>query len=213
MQNFTLWNAWADAAGTTVTFFATSAGFQRINRGTPKMIGEMLKDLGCPNDQVKDWSVKAFATDYLSDDLDTDDWRDRWNASYEVKVRMNAAVKFSAPGEYLVDNLSGDKTWDGAEPAPDTCVVVADFPTEAERERFEPRAQGKSKDLKIEKSAAHDRQALISMPAGESFFKQGARLAVTTEALVHEFGGTTQWRDRFGQEEDSEEEDGEKESV
>ena len=100
MQNFTLWNAWADPAGTTVTFFATSAGFQRINRGTPKMIGEMLKDLGCPNDQVKDWSVKAFATDYLSDDLDTDDWRvpslAAWREYLAVKPELGVPALYYA---------------------------------------------------------------------------------------------------------------------
>jgi len=198
--NFNLWNAWLDKAGTTLTFFATSTGLQRINKGTPEMIREMLHDLGCPNDQVKDWSVRPFATDYISVDLNTDDWRDRWNASYQLKVHMKAPVKFSAPSaptKYLVDNLSGDDTWEGEKPVPDTCLVVADFPGDAERERFEPAARAKSKDLTVEKSPAHDRQALISMRAGESFFKQGARLAVTAEALVHEFGGTTQWRGRF----------------
>jgi hypothetical protein len=196
-ENFNLWNAWADEGRTRVTFFATSTGFQRINRGTKEMISEMLSDLGCPHDQIKDWSVKAFATDYLSVDLHTKDWEDRWNHSYEVKVRMKRPVKFSTPNKYLVENLSGDETWDGEEPVPDTCVVVADFPSETERERFERAARSKSKDLTLEKSPAHDRQTLISMPAGEAFFIKGAKLAVGIERLVHEFGGTSQWRGRF----------------
>jgi hypothetical protein len=164
------------------------------------MIGEMLHDLGCPNDQVKDFTVRPFATDYISVDLHTDDWHDRWNASYELKVRMKQPIKFSAssdPNQYLVGNLSGDDTWEGERPAPNACLVVADFPSDAERQRFEPAARAKSKDLKVETSSAHDRQTLVWMPADESFFEQGAKLAVSIEALTGEFGGTNQWRGRF----------------
>lgn len=198
MENFSLWNARADSSKTSVTFFATSAGFQRINRGTSKMVAEMLNDLGVPSDRVKDWSVLPFATDYLSDDLNTDDWRDRWLTSYEVTVRMSGPIAFKAPSKYLIESLAADKTWTGDEPAPQWCTVVADFPSESERPRFEQAVTGRSPDLKVEQSRAHDRQTLVSIPAGEAFFKGGAKLALSIEHLAREFGGTTHWRDRFG---------------
>lgn len=202
--NFSLWNVWDGKSGTVVTFFATTTGLQRINKGDHEMIAEMLSDLKIPKDKVKDWKVRPFATDYLSDDLDSKDWEDRWQPSYEVTVQMSAPVKFKPSARPTTGTLASDETWDDDEPVPPTCTVVVDFKREADQQRFDPAVKQLSKELTVERGKALDRQILVSMPAGAAFFKKGAKLAVSVERLAHEFGGTTQWRDRYGEEEDEE---------
>jgi len=52
VENFILWSAWLDAHRTTLTFFVTSGGLQRINTGTKKLLQEMLGDLGIQKPQI-----------------------------------------------------------------------------------------------------------------------------------------------------------------
>jgi hypothetical protein len=199
--NFTLWNAWIDAHRTTITLFATSEGLQRINKGTPEMVKEMLDDIGAPKADVSGWKVDAFATDYLSDDLDSEDWEDRWQASWEVQVQLKRAIDFKPKPMDLVESLASDSTWKGEEPAPPKAMVVADFgdrqtTQNAQQlltsEKARPAVQG----LEVIESPAHENQLLVTLPAGKSFFESHATAAVKIEEICQQQGGTTHWRER-----------------
>jgi hypothetical protein len=194
IQNFTLWNVCetADAA----QFFATSAGFHRINKGTREMVVEMLTDVGWQGGHLGAWTVGAFATDYLSDDRDSADWVDRWNASFAINVQLSGNPKFSRTDSYLIATMASDKTWRDDLPVPELCLVVADFRNEADRRKFAAAAQLLDGELNVRRSCAHDRQAFVYIPASEAFFEKGAGIALEVEELALSVGGTTHWRDR-----------------
>lgn len=127
MENFSLWNLSEDLRARRVTFYATSLGLQQINRGTPTMLHEMLGDLGFPSLDIDNWAVTHVATDYLSDFRESDDWRDRWLDTWTVEVHLMGAVELPERRRQT-PTLASDKTWEGEEPAPNSALIVADFP-------------------------------------------------------------------------------------
>jgi len=201
VENFTLWNAWIDAHRTTITFYATSGGLQRINQGTPEMVKEMLDDVGVPKAEVKEWKLDAFATDYLSDDLDSEDWEDRWQASWQVQVQLSRPIDFKPKSMDLVDSLASDRTWKGEEPLPPVAMVIADFgdaqTTQKVRQLLSSgKALPSVPGMEVIESPAHQNQLLITVPASKSFFEGGAEQAAKVEEICQKQGGTTHWRKR-----------------
>lgn len=160
------------------------------------MLQEMLNDLGVQNAQVSSWKIDAFATDYLSDDLESDDWRDRWQASWEVHVELGRPIEFMPRHTDL--SLASDSTWKGDEPAPPKVMLVADFPDTADMERARQALESKpAAGIEVTESPANERQLLITL-AGKAFFEKGAKPAVDAEELCQRHSGTTHWRDRAG---------------
>lgn len=101
---------------------------QGIERGTERMISTMLADMGLIQVKLEDWTVSRFATDYLSDDRDSDDWRDVWMDTWEIHLHTQRPIRYQPAPPGLVGTVAWDETWSaGDEPAPPTCTVVADF--------------------------------------------------------------------------------------
>jgi len=100
---------------------------QRIERGTDGMVATMLADMGLLQVEVERWTLSGFATDYLSDAEDGDDWRDRWMDSWEINLRTGRPIRYEPGPTGLVGTVATDDTWSGDEPAPETCTVIADF--------------------------------------------------------------------------------------
>jgi hypothetical protein len=136
LENFSLWNLSEDRRARRVTFYATSLGLQQINRGTRGMLHEMLGDLGFPSLDIDDWAVSHAATDYLSDFRDSDDWRDRWLDTWTVEVHLKDAVELPERRRQT-PTLASDKTWKGDEPAPNSALIVADFPDDEKLARMQ----------------------------------------------------------------------------
>lgn len=124
MENFTLWNLTGDAR--RIRFFASSLGLQQINRGTREMLVEMMHDLGFKPVDIDDWAVSHLATDYLSDNRDSEDWEDRWMGTWSVEVHLKDAAALPERRR-RTPTLASDETWEGKEPAPSAALVVADF--------------------------------------------------------------------------------------
>lgn len=126
MENFILWNLNSDRGSKRIRFYATSLGLQQINRGSREMLDEMTRDFGFETLAIDDWAVRHMATDYFSDERESDDWRDRWMYTWEVEVHARDAVKLpTSKGE--VPTLAHDKTYGGEEQMPAEALVVADF--------------------------------------------------------------------------------------
>jgi len=92
------------------------------------MIATMLADMGLLQVDVERWELSRFATDYLSDDLDSDDWRDVWMDTWEIRLWTGRPVRYQPPPPGFVGTVAWDETWGGrGTPPADTCTVIADF--------------------------------------------------------------------------------------
>jgi hypothetical protein len=200
VENFNLWNAWIDGDRMTITFFATSCGLQRINKGTPEMVKEMLGDIGASKAEVSGWKLEFFATDYVSDDPDSEDWEDRWRASWRVRVQLGRPVDFKPKSMNLMESLASDSTWEGDEAIPSKAVVVADFADHQTTQSARPLLTGwaftRVAGVEVIESPGRENQLLITLPASKSFFEGGAARAIQIEEICRGHGGTTHWRDR-----------------
>lgn len=128
MENFILWSVSLEEEKQMVSFFATSVQVQRINQGTEEMIAEMLEDLAASEVSFEQWSIDRFVTDYLVDRPYSDNWRDIWADTCEIKLQLSEPINLNVKDTDISRTFASDKSWNG-EPLqlPVKCVVVADF--------------------------------------------------------------------------------------
>jgi hypothetical protein len=128
MENFLTWSVSLEKEKQMISFFATSLQFKRINQGSEEMIAKMLSDLGASEVFFEQWSIARFVTDYLVDRPYSDNWRDIWTETCEIKIQLSKPINLSVKDTDLIRTLAWDETWKG-EPLelPVKCVVVADF--------------------------------------------------------------------------------------
>ena len=128
MENFILWNAAVQDGGQTLSFSAFAMAIKQLHQGTPEMVAQMLRDLGVPDIAFSSWRVSHFVTNYLADDLDSDDWEDIWNDNWRVDVRLVTPLQRSWSDLELIRTYASDASWPGETPDPPfECVVMADF--------------------------------------------------------------------------------------
>lgn len=129
MENFILWNAAVRDEGRTLSFTAMAMAIKQLHQGTREMVEQMLQDLGVPGVAFSSWSVRHFVTNYLADDLDSDEWQDTWNDHWRVDVRLDAPLQRTWSDLELLRTYASDASWEGDPPEPPyECVVVTDFP-------------------------------------------------------------------------------------
>lgn len=128
MDNFILWSVSLEEEKQMVSFFATSVQVQRINQGTEEMIAEMLEDLGASEVSFEQWSIDRFVTDYLVDRPYSDNWRDIWADTCEIKIQLSEPINLNVKDTDLIRTFASDESWNGSPfQLPVKCVVVADF--------------------------------------------------------------------------------------
>ncbi|MDY6784812.1 MAG: hypothetical protein SW833_20090 [Cyanobacteriota bacterium] len=128
MDNFILWNISYDDKINQLSFFATNTQIQRINKGTHEMISEMLNDLGISEAVFEQWEIDFFVTDYLMDFPLSDNWKEIWSDTWEIKLQLLKSIRLKYPETELVRSFADDATWKGESlQFPVQCIVVADF--------------------------------------------------------------------------------------
>ncbi|HAX79994.1 MAG TPA: hypothetical protein DCY88_30205 [Cyanobacteria bacterium UBA11372] len=129
MSTFILWKASFDEKAKELSFFATATQWLYINQGTKKMIAEMLRDLGVEQFDFERRTIDHFLTDYLLDEPLSDDWRDIWAHTWEIKVHLTEKIKFEMKSTNLVYTLARARTFldDETTLFPSKCVLLADF--------------------------------------------------------------------------------------
>jgi hypothetical protein len=91
------------------------------------MIAKMLEDMGLRDVAAEGWSIDRFATDYLSDDRESDNWEDIWIDTCEIRIRTPQHVQYEPEAPGFVETFAWDDTWTGEPTVPDRCSVIADF--------------------------------------------------------------------------------------
>jgi hypothetical protein len=128
MAGFILWSASLTETAAELSFFATSTGFKRIQRGTTAMLTDMLAALGLAGVSFRQWEVDYFVTHYLMDEPPSDNWRDIWSDTWEITVQLAAPITLSMEPTTLIRAAAGDTTWQGDDTFHSArCVVVGDF--------------------------------------------------------------------------------------
>ena len=129
MASFILWNASFSQKTNELSFFATATQWLYINQGTRDMIAEMLEDLGIDRFAFDEWTINHFLTDYLLDRPISDNWKDIWLHTWEIKVYFTEPIELEMEITDLARTIATDNTSfdDSLAYFPSKCVVIADF--------------------------------------------------------------------------------------
>lgn len=128
MENFILSSVSFDEQVRELSFFATPIQLQRINKGTQEMVTEMIEDLGISGVSFEQWNVDHFVTNYLMDHPPSDNWKDIWIDTFEIKLQLAVPIKLEIEDTQLIRTSARDETWNiKLSYLPCQCVVVADF--------------------------------------------------------------------------------------
>ncbi|MEG4323835.1 hypothetical protein QUB37_27300 [Microcoleus sp. AT3-A2] len=136
MPAFILWNALFEPKTKELSFFSTAIQLLYINKGTREMIAKMLEDLGVGQYSFDRWTVDHFLTDYLLDEPLSDNWREIWAHTWEIKVYFTESIVLDLEVTDLVRTSAGDNTsfidieglFDNLSAHfPSKCAIVADF--------------------------------------------------------------------------------------
>jgi hypothetical protein len=203
MENFLLWNFSFDPKSYDLTFFSTWVHIQRIKSGTTEMVTEMIEDITNEKIKIKDWSLHHLVTNYITDNPESDDWRNVWMDTGEIKVRLDKSLTLNLKDTDLIRTYARDKSWDGnlLPIMPIECRIITDFRT-AEEVHPAVDALGKKFKAVIESFQVIQRPGLpkrVEISIGKQtipFFEEGARLAWRVIGLCHELGGVTSWHEK-----------------
>ena len=226
-ETFWLWHHHYDAKARTYTFFATAVNVQGLNRGTDKMVKQMLKDIGLDIAPRK-WTLKLTATDYISDADAGEAIEDQWMVTGELILEVDSPVHVDLPPPGIAMTTAWDDTWRVGEATTPSLLVVADFRrettadkaadalarlasgatadalTEAVHEGFPRIAKKNLEEVGLEAGWDFDvdtcseaRQLHLKLPTKTSSLKEAAAIAAKLEAVIQLMGGTVRWRDRY----------------
>ncbi|HMF39979.1 MAG TPA: hypothetical protein VKQ32_04765 [Polyangia bacterium] len=81
---FNLWNPTVTAEGCELD--VTRAEFFSLHEGSPELVRAFLDAWGITG-EITDWKIERIRTSYFSDYLEDEDWRDRWQWAWILKVR------------------------------------------------------------------------------------------------------------------------------
>jgi hypothetical protein len=133
MSAFYIWNPYTAPANPKVLDFMLTNGDVAGIPQDEKFIQSVLKDIGVEA-SVKSWTIKVYRTNYYSDYLGEEDWRDIWQPVWKLHVvtdeEIRALPKRKTP--WMGTNATGKNLLD----RPDrnaiiSCLVISDFKSEA----------------------------------------------------------------------------------
>jgi hypothetical protein len=119
---FNLWNPALTEEGCELD--VTRANAPNFNQGSAELTRAFLDAWGIAG-EVEGWSVERVRTSYFSDDLDSDDWRDRWQRSWILRARGRLTRTKDGPYEILQFVSAIDPTADpDEEDGPERCRAL-----------------------------------------------------------------------------------------
>lgn len=137
MENFILWSVSFDSSSQKLSFFASSVHRKGINEGTDEMITQMLDDLEYSDVPYTAWSIHPCITNYLLDNPPSDNWEDNWSNTWEIQLDLQEPVVVKQDDTELTRTVARDMTWSRSlEHLPSECIVVADFYSDNNTDRF-----------------------------------------------------------------------------
>ena len=161
MENFILWDTVLDQVKKELSFFATPVHVQQISKGTEEMMKDFSHDLGIPDASIEGWTVRHFITNYLADDIESDQWDDIWGDTWEIRIRLQSPVDYKIKEDELVRTWAVDDSWKGkVSNFPSECVLVVDF----NNKKDVLRAEGILQELsnRISKGVSKDQKSVFS---------------------------------------------------
>jgi hypothetical protein len=119
---FNLWNPTLTEEGGELD--VTRANAPNFNRGTAELTRAFLDAWGIAG-EVEAWSVERIRTSYFSDYLNDDDWRDRWQRAWILRVRGRLTRPEAGPYQILQFVSAIDPTADPDEDdGPERCRAL-----------------------------------------------------------------------------------------
>lgn len=132
---FTLWHPVVQEDRKGCGFDVKPHGFSQLNRGSRELIEGFLDALKIDATPSR-WRVDPFCSPYYRDDMESDNWLDKYPMAWHVRVRFSKALAKSVPPIYLGPYPSDaeDSSWEGKDDpwsawewSSCLCVVIADF--------------------------------------------------------------------------------------
>jgi hypothetical protein len=139
MSLFYLWNPSINTERPEVLDLVLTRGDSYgLNKGTASFLGSVVAALGIQADIVR-WSITTCRSQYFSDFIGEDDWRDNWQLVWKLSMTARKNIGEITPtAEPWVGLDVLDDTWKIAPDDHSAAVeglVIADFRTVAAREK------------------------------------------------------------------------------
>jgi hypothetical protein len=110
---FNLWNFYQYPNG-TCAFDVTEANMPGLKNGTAELMEACLLAFGITT-RARSWRVIPFRSHFFTDYADSDDWKDRWQTGWTMRVLLPQPTEIARQNvfsvwPYSVDTL--DDSWD-----------------------------------------------------------------------------------------------------
>jgi hypothetical protein len=215
-MNCYIWNPYVPPGRPNrLKFVLTDQYGYSIAHGTQEFIEHLLKDLGVKAN-VEGWSIKPYRSNYYTDFLGEEDWRDVWQIVW--KGYISTAEKISALPKIIGPYIGSDATDQSAsfanrlrEEEEVSCLVVSDFESEERRLRAQEAILNDDLVKKMQRNYGVSKPTFchteslgkykqLQADLGKfqsSFFAQGANYAEHVLELCKQEGGTVHFADRL----------------
>jgi hypothetical protein len=195
MSLYWLWSPrLVQTARPTIETFMTHGELTYLNRGTPEMVAQVLEDLGVEA-AAAGWTMDRYRTGYFTDYHDSEDWRDRWQQAWRLRIELADTPREPDASEPIPTEAT-DASW-----APDddpgtlpsaTCLILADFENEEELARARKGVAELLPTARIDVGTAYGRFPQLRIDLGErpdSFYEGGAAEAERAGEECRRHGG------------------------
>lgn len=212
MSAFYVWNPYLLPADHNIIEFVLTNGDVSGIVQSKDFIEHILTDINIKTD-VASWSIEPFRSNYYSDYLDEDDWRDTWQPVWRISIvttkKIDSLPSYKEPS--IETNATG-KDWE-ARPSDDAtigCLVIADFKSETSLEKAKAAIVGSRLKQMREKysvdtptfyrSEVLRKYKQLQINLGRfpgDFFAQGADYAEQVMDICKKAKGTVHYEDRL----------------
>jgi len=198
----------------TIEFVLTDQECNSIAQGTNKFIENLLRDIGIEAN-VASWLIKPCRSNYYTDFLGEDDWRDVWQLVWKTRaVTMEEITGLPKLSEPYIESEADDESWSFADRLHDDatvgCLVISDFDNEEDRQKTQAaiandeliknmQKQYSVSTLTFSYSELLGKYKQLQIYLGDfpgEFFAQGADYAEHVLELCKQAGGTVHFQSR-----------------
>lgn len=211
MSAFYIWNPYILPNSKKLEFILTNGDTGYGIFRDKEFVENLLPDLKIKA-KIETWSLLPYRSNYYSEYLDEDDWRDRWQIIWKFSILMEEYfVKLPAITiPWIATNATGQKWWNGPDDNDSiNCLVVSDFNSNSKlREAQQAITQEKKLALFRKKYSVRLPKFSYSEVLGKYkqlqidldlfpaiFFEQGADYAEEVLELCKQFNGTIHYQE------------------
>lgn len=172
----------------------------------------ILKDISVEAN-VTAWTPVPYRSNYYSEYIDEEDWRDIWQVVWKVRVETSSKINTLQPHSlvsWIPTDAIGEEWLDKPDGEPVGCLAISDFDSEAMLQKAQAKIANNALLKKMReqylvgepifsRSEILGQYQQLQIDLGkfeDSFFQKGADYAELVLKLCKQMGGTVHFEDR-----------------